>query len=86
MSVDTDQRDIRFAAMSLLAMREHSVSELREKLSRKFPLHPAINSVLDALAEQNLVSDKRFAESFINLGGARPYPSCADHKSNGQTV
>lgn len=65
--MDTNQRDIRLAAMNLLAMREHSVSELREKLSHKFPLHPAINSVLEALVEQDLVSDKRFTESFISM-------------------
>ena len=51
--------------MRLLARREHSVRELRTKLSARG--HPAgeIGSALDELAERGLVSDERFAEAFL---------------------
>lgn len=51
--------------MDLLARREHSRRELRTKLvSRNFS--PAeVDSVLDQLAEEGLLSDERFAEAYV---------------------
>ncbi len=60
--------DIRFAAMSFLAMREHSVKELRTKLGRKYSMWPyLLDSVIQELVEQNLQSDERFTSSFIAM-------------------
>ena len=52
-------------AMDLLARREHSRRELRSKLiSRNYP--PAdVDAVLDRLVEEGLLSDQRFAESYV---------------------
>lgn len=92
--------DIRRAAMDLLARREHTLHELRDKLQQKFS-HPRssslahrktssyiddestaaedemaalaaksladhIEAVIQDLVEENLQSDDRFVESFIN--------------------
>lgn len=59
--------DVRFAAMNLLAMREHSVKELSEKLGRKYGDAELIRVVLADLSEQNLQSDARFAEAFVRM-------------------
>lgn len=58
--------DVRFAAMNFLAMREHSIKELKEKLGRKYAAWPSlIDSVIIELAEQNLQSDERFTMAFV---------------------
>lgn len=63
----TDIQHIRIAAMNLLAMREHSEVELRGKLLRKFDNTELINMAIGQLTNQQLISDKRFAEAFINM-------------------
>jgi len=56
--------DVRRAGMDLLARREHSRLELRRKLgAREFP-DDLIEQALDALQDDGLLSDQRFAESF----------------------
>lgn len=57
--------DIRLAAMNLLARREHSRKELRTKLKRRFSDEALIEKQLQCLADENLQSDQRFAESFV---------------------
>ncbi|MGJ7459602.1 regulatory protein RecX [Halomonas sp. MA07-2] len=52
-------------AIRLLARREHSRAELVTRLSAKGHASEAIAECLDALAEQGLQSDARFAESFL---------------------
>lgn len=59
--------DIRFSAMSLLAMREHSAKELKNKLERKFENPELVASVITGLIEQNLQSDERFAQAFVSM-------------------
>lgn len=59
--------DVRFAAMSLLAMREHSADELRDKLERRFSVPELVAEVIAQLKVQNLQSDERFAEAFIAM-------------------
>lgn len=56
---------IRLAAMDLLTGREYSREELRIKLSKKFDDQSLIAVVIAKLVEDNLQSDKRFAEAFI---------------------
>ncbi len=55
----------RGVAMDLLARREYSRAELFEKLTQKSFEDGEIESCLDALQEQGLQSDSRFAESFV---------------------
>ena len=57
---------LRRRALDLLARREHSVRELRDKLSSKLAGDAdAIEAVLEALVAEGLLSDRRFAEDFI---------------------
>ncbi len=59
-------QSIRNAAMDLLARREHSASELLQKLKQRDHNHDDILTVIEELQADNLQSDARFAESFIN--------------------
>jgi len=66
-NVDITPATVRFAAMNLLAMREHSLKELSTKLTRKFGPHEFIASELARLRDEGLQSDSRFAEAFFNM-------------------
>ncbi len=52
-------------AVSYLARREHSQSELRWKLSSKGYDEIEVEEALERLIEQGLQSDERFAEAFV---------------------
>ena len=52
--------------MRMLAIREHSTSELTRKLEQKGFEADDINALLSNLKQQNLLSDERFTECFIN--------------------
>lgn len=67
MSEQVELSEVRLAAMNLLAMREHSVKELFDKLSRRFPVADVVEQAISLLKEQNLQSDERFAAGFINM-------------------
>lgn len=58
-------RSPRNAAMNWLARREHSFAELRTKLAARDYSSEDIDKTLKELAADGLVSDERFAESFI---------------------
>ena len=70
---EINPNDIRVAAMNLLARREHLRSELRSKLLRRFEDGQLLDDMLDQLAEENLQSDQRFAESYIRQRSGRGY-------------
>ena len=53
-------------AMRLLAAREHSQHELRRKLAQKGHEVADIEEAIEQLGAQNLQSDERFVESFVN--------------------
>lgn len=57
---------VREFAMNYLARREHSRRELEQKLARKEFDESEISAALDRLVEDDLLSDARFAESFVN--------------------
>ena len=57
-------KDIRRAAMDLLARREHGFTELERKLSVRFPRESVV-AVLTLLQQEQLQSDERFAESYV---------------------
>jgi regulatory protein len=63
--------EIRVAAMDLLARREHSRLELLHKLKRRFDNEEMVEAQLLRLREDNLQSDRRFAESFVRQRAAR---------------
>ncbi|MDH3389882.1 MAG: recombination regulator RecX [Gammaproteobacteria bacterium] len=58
--------EMRKKAMDLLARREHSAQELRQKLSAREFENDAIDEVIQGLRDDGLQSDERFAESYIN--------------------
>lgn len=73
-SIDSDQkhaaapniRDIRRTAMDLLARREHSRLELARKLHKRYSEYELIESALDKLTTDSLLSDDRFAEAYVS--------------------
>jgi len=64
---------IRLAAMNFLSRREHSLRELTVKLNRRFPDEALVAAELQRLADENLQSDTRFAESFVRQRANRGY-------------
>lgn len=59
---------VRFAAMSFLAMREHTRLELQQKLSRRFTMSSElITTAVQQLSDEALQSDERFTEAFIGM-------------------
>lgn len=63
-------------AVSYLARREHSQSELRWKLSSRGYDEIEIEEALERLVDQGLQSDERFAEAFVQMRyqrGSGPY-------------
>lgn len=66
-SDDITPASVRFAAMNLLSMREHSALELYRKLGKKFQQEALIEDAIKRLTEDGLQSDARFAEAFIGM-------------------
>lgn len=58
---------LRRRAMDLLARREHSHLELSRKLEKRFPeaATEQVREAIHGLAEENLQSDRRFAENYL---------------------
>jgi regulatory protein len=57
--------ELRAFAYRLLGRREYSVFELDRRIRQKWPNARGIGELLESLVEENLVSDERFAESFV---------------------
>jgi len=66
---------LRRAAMDYLARREHSLFELLQKLSKKFPetAEEMLLDVLETLKSENLQSDERFTESYVRYRKSRGF-------------
>lgn len=64
---DTSPRDARLAAMRLLTRREHSCQELQQKLKNKGFDESLVEQTTDDLKQQGLLSDERFAESYLRF-------------------
>ncbi len=60
------------AGLSLLARREHSGKELRQKLGRRFA-ESLVDEVVTSLDQNGLLSDERFAETLIHSRRAKGY-------------
>jgi regulatory protein len=69
-SVDP-QREVRIAAVRLLAHREHTREELRRKLTRRGHAASCVEAVIAALDDASYVSDARFAEMFVRVRAER---------------
>lgn len=63
--------NLRAKAIACLARREHSRAELALKLARFSADKLAIEALLDALAEQNLLSERRAAQSIVRARSDR---------------
>lgn len=57
----------------MLARREHTREELRNKLRRRIDDEAAIEAALDELARERLQSDDRHAESYVRQRADRGY-------------
>lgn len=53
-------------SLDIISRREHSVSELLNKLSLKFDNDQQIPIVIEALIDKNLLNDKRFTSLYID--------------------
>ncbi len=60
-------------AIAALARREHSELEMRRKLKQKGFSDDDIDHSIRQLTENNLLSDERFTESYINMRRQRGY-------------
>ncbi len=77
---------VREFAMNYLARREHSRLELEQKLARKEFEQAEISAALDRLVDDGLLSDTRFAESFVHARrqrGSGPLKIQAELKMRG---
>ena len=61
-----EPKSIRNVAMDLLARREHSVHELKQKLKLRDFDREEIDATLDSLKHDRLQSDSRFTESYVH--------------------
>lgn len=58
-------REIYKKSLDLLARREHSIWELRQKLRQRFPGFREVEPVLLRLEEQKFLCDERFSLNFV---------------------
>ena len=65
--------DLLAKGMRLLAMREHSIKEINDKLSAKALCLDTVGAVLDELIKNNYVSDERFTESYVRSRANRGF-------------
>jgi regulatory protein len=61
------------SAMNILARREHSRAELKQKLLERDFAAAEIDTVIENLASRNLQSDKRFTEAYVIMRTNRGY-------------
>tara|TARA_Y100000992_G_scaffold123618_1_gene80983 strand:+ start:5618 stop:6076 length:459 start_codon:yes stop_codon:yes gene_type:complete len=88
---DKEAKKIRNACLVMLTRRDFSTKELTEKISLKFESRPVIDQVISTLKSEGLLSDVRFAESFvrarINKGqGKQRIKSEIKHKGIGNEL
>ena len=60
-------RSINESAIDSLSRREHSILEIRRKLTQKGFEEDDIEACIKNLIENNLLSEERFTESYINM-------------------
>lgn len=68
------EQKIRSAAIGLLARREHSLGEVRQKVGKRFPEYVDLfNDVFVRLRADGLQCDRRFAVAYIRMRHERGY-------------
>ncbi|WDY56875.1 recombination regulator RecX [Pseudomonas sp. PSKL.D1] len=75
---------VRRAAMDLLARREHGRVELTRKLRQRGAEDELIEPALDRLAEEGLLSEARYLESFIRHRSSAGYGPARIREELGQ--
>lgn len=70
-SVTASLEVLRARAIGWLARRDHSRTELRQKLARLSASAADIEALLDALEVERLLSDQRYAAAVARVRGAR---------------
>ena len=68
-----DVLSVEATAVKLLATREHSVRELRDKLSSRFSDSDLVGRVIDDLQRRRLLSDERFTEQYVGMRTRKGY-------------
>jgi len=79
-------RTVRVAAMDYLSRREHAIHELRQKLLGKDYEPEEVDTALERLCQQGLLSDERFTEAFIayrQQRGSGPFKINAELRQKG---
>ncbi len=66
-------RSINEVAIAALSRREHSTLEMRRKLKQKSFEEDEIDICIEKLIHNNLLSEERFTESYINMRKRRGY-------------
>lgn len=66
-------RSINEVAIAALSRREHSILEMRRKLIQKNFEEDEIDNCIEKLINNNLLSEERFTESYINMRKRRGY-------------
>ena len=59
--------EMRAFAYRLLGRREYSVFELDRRIRQKWPEATNVEELVEALVEEDLVSDERYAEAFVRF-------------------
>jgi regulatory protein len=59
--------EMRAFAYRLLGRREYSVFELDRRIRQKWPEATEVDELVEVLVDENLVSDERYAESFVRF-------------------
>jgi hypothetical protein len=72
---------VRRTAMDLLARREHGRVELTRKLRQRGAEAEMIETALDRLTEEGLLSEARYLESFVSYRARSGYGPCVFAKS-----
>jgi len=72
-AAEINPRDVRLAAMDLLARREHLQRELQIKLNKRFGECSHIGQVLSQLQQEGLQSDERYCESYVRQRAGKGY-------------
>ena len=86
LELERNSRNTSERAFRMLSIREHSVQELTRKLLAKGHAEKLVLHVISDLKKQGLVSDQRFAESFVRSRisrGQGPILICAELRDRG---
>jgi regulatory protein len=77
---------LRQAALRLLASREHSRAELLGKLKARSGADACLEPLLDALEAERCLSDRRYAEGYIESRRRKGYGPLRIHRELGVDV